>query len=194
MCLFGASKTVAVQMPAELRRLGKSAGFTMMEAMVVVAIVAILAALAAPNMSQFFKARKTESAARSIGNDALFARGEAIKRNAPVLLCAGISGNCTATPLSADWQDGWRVCYDKNADGACDTGSESDPNPIVVRQAVDAAVNLSGPVSRLQFNADGTMSASAAISFSAATAQTSTFNWIVRVAASGAISSVKGGS
>jgi type IV fimbrial biogenesis protein FimT len=168
-------------------------GFTLIEAMVVVSILAILAAIATPNMSRFLQSRRTESAARNISNDALFARGEAIKRNAPVLVCAGVSGDCAATPSSADWMNGWRVCYDKDANGACDAGSDADPNPIRVRDAVNVNVTLAGPESRLQFNADGTMGASVAASFSAVTTQDSKYKWVVRLAPSGATTAVKEG-
>jgi type IV fimbrial biogenesis protein FimT len=170
------------------------AGFTLIEAMVVVSILAILAAIATPNMSRFLQSRQTESAARNISNDALFARGEAIKRNGPILLCAGISGDCAATPSSTDWMNGWRVCYDKNADGACDEGTDSDPNPIRVRDAVNVNVTLEGPASRLQFNADGTMGASVAASFSAVTTKGSQYKWVVRLAPSGAATAMKEGA
>ena len=163
-------------------------GFTLLEAMVVVGILGILAALGAPDMRRFVQARQTESAARQVGADALFARSEAIKRNAPVLLCAGLSGACAASPAPAAWAAGWRVCYDNDGNGDCDNGSASDPNPIRLVDALPASVTFSGPASRLRFNADGTLTSTVAAAFSASSGAAKQFEWSVRLAASGASS------
>ena len=163
-------------------------GFTLIEAMVVVGILAVLAALAGPDMIQFMRSREVESAAKKIGAAALFARSEAIKRNAPVLLCAGVTGVCAATPATSAWAAGWRICYDRNVDGACDTGSASDPNPIRSEGAQASNITFTGPESRLQFNADGTMTSTVAAAFAASSLAAGRFQWNVRLAASGASS------
>lgn len=163
-------------------------GFTLIEAMVVVAIIAILAAVAGPDMVQFMRARQLESAARKIGTAAQFARSEAIKRNAPILLCAGTGGVCRATPGAGDWTEGWLICYDRNADGTCDTGTPADPNPIRLEAAQSASITFTGPASRIQFNADGTMTAAVAANFAVSNPAAVNFQWNVRLAASGASS------
>jgi type IV fimbrial biogenesis protein FimT len=166
---------------------GGSRGFTLMEAMVVVAVLAILAAIAVPNMTALLEARRIEGVARQVSADALFARSEAIKRNAPVLMCAGQSGDCEATPAAADWAGGWRICLDRDDNGACDTGTNADPNPIRLQEA-QINGQVAGPTSRMRFNADGTMTASATILFTSRSTRLPGTQWAVRLANSGASS------
>ncbi len=163
-------------------------GFTLIEAMVVVGILATLVALAGPDMVQFLRAREVESTAKKIGAAALFARSEAIKRNGPVLLCAGTNGDCAATPGTNAWTAGWRICYDRDADGECDAGTNVDPNPIRVEAAQPASITFTGPASRLRFNADGTLTSTVAAAFVASSQTTRQIQWNVRLAASGASS------
>lgn len=160
-------------------------GFTAIELMAVLAIASILAALAAPNMGQFLASRKVEDLARRVGEDLAFGRSEAVKRNAAVLVCTATSGACAALPAAADWATGWRVCFDSDADGACDAGTAADANPMR-QQAAASGLSLVGPASRLRFNADGTMTASDYTEFTATSSRTPA-RWVVRIAASGAI-------
>ncbi len=163
-------------------------GFTVVELMVVVAIIAVLAAAAAPNMGQFLAAKRAEDAARRIANDLTFARSEAVKRNAPVLLCANVSGTCAAASAAADWAEGWRICHDLNADGNCDTSAPADPNPMRVQSAPLGNSSVTGPLSRLRFNADGSLTATDLTDFIVVGSGTTPARWKVRIAASGALS------
>jgi type IV fimbrial biogenesis protein FimT len=170
----------------------RAQGFTIIELMVVVAILATLAAMAAPSMSQFAAARRTEDIARRLGEDMAFGRSEAVKRNVPVLLCANTSGACAATPAAADWAQGWRVCYDLNADGACDTTAATDPNPMRAQAAVATTQSFTGPQSRVRFNPDGSLTATDLASFTVVGTGTTASRWLVRIAASGAVTVRKG--
>ena len=77
-----------------------SAGFTLVELMVTVAIVAILVSLAVPSFREMSAAQRVRSATYSIISDLTLARSEAVKRGADV----------TLTPLVANnWTSGWRV-------------------------------------------------------------------------------------
>ena len=163
--------------------------------MVVVAVVAVLSALVAPNFSTFVAARQVEAVARRYADDMALGRSEAIKRNASVLMCADASisnGSCATAPASLDWSKGWRLCYDANNDGVCDTGSSTDPNPIRTQAAVSAAVAMAGPTSRLRFNANGSVTATSFTNLEARSLTASTSNWVIRFGASGAVSVRKG--
>ena len=147
-------------------------GFTLIELMVTVAVIAVLAAIAAPSLIQFIQSSRLSATANQFQGDLQFARREAIKRNARVLVCpvSSTAGQCkTTTPFTAaDWAAGWYVCYDADSNGQCDATAANDPNPMVVRSALDATtqVTLTGPTLIVRFNADG--SAAAAATFTVA--------------------------
>ncbi len=75
------------------------AGFTLVEAMIVVAIIGIVAALGAPAMDRFFSDLRARSAARSTADALRIARAEAIRSGSPhiVYFSAAASGDPPAT-------------------------------------------------------------------------------------------------
>lgn len=83
----------------------RTAGFTLIEAVVVVALLGIVAAVAAPSFRSFIGTMNSKSAAFDLINDMTVARSEAIKRNDTTSL----------VPVSGDWTKGWRV-LDANGD------------------------------------------------------------------------------
>jgi type IV fimbrial biogenesis protein FimT len=83
---------------ARRRRCG-ARGFTLIEAIVVVALLGIVASIAAPSFRSFIGTMNSKSAAFDLINDLTVARSEAIKRNAATSLA----------PVAGDWTKGWRV-------------------------------------------------------------------------------------
>jgi type IV fimbrial biogenesis protein FimT len=77
----------------------KARGFTLIELLVVMAIMAIMAGLATPALQSFVAAQRVKTAASDFAVAAIFARSEAIKRNASVSIEAASGG----------WQNGWTV-------------------------------------------------------------------------------------
>ena len=76
----------------------RSAGFTLVELITVMAIVGILAALAGPSFSEMIVRQRLRTGAFDLVGDLLLARSEAIKRGV----------NVTVTPGST-WAKGWTV-------------------------------------------------------------------------------------
>lgn len=148
-------------------------GFTTYELMVAVAVLAVLAAVAAPSLGDFMKESRLRSVSGQLTADLNFARLEAIKRNARVLVCAKAAGTntCAATP---NWQNGWIVCYDADFNDQCDTTSASDPNPMKVAGALDANVVLTASSNFIRFNPMGSANGSVALTLKGGWPGTST--------------------
>ena len=77
----------------------RSAGFTLIEAIVVVALLGIVAGIAAPSFRSFIGTMNSKSVAFDLINDLTVARSEAIKRNATTSM----------VPVGGDWSKGWQV-------------------------------------------------------------------------------------
>jgi type IV fimbrial biogenesis protein FimT len=88
------------------RHRGREArGFTLIELMVAITILAILLAWAVPSFNNAALSSKLTGFANDLVSSTQIARSEAIKRNAPITLCA--SSNGTACATSGGWEVGW---------------------------------------------------------------------------------------
>jgi type IV fimbrial biogenesis protein FimT len=142
--MLSARKTLVRRTSGHLAR-----GFSMIEMMMGIAILAIVIKVAAPSFSDFVSKSRLTSSVSTLVADLNYARGEAIMRNAPVIVCAKVSNSssCATTPT---WQSGWVVCVDANSDNVCDTASTTVPNPIRVRNGVSSTtpITAGGAVTR----------------------------------------------
>ena len=86
--------------------LTSQAGFSLIEMLVAIAIVAILASLAAPSFNEVTLGSKLRSYANNLVASSRLARGEAVKRNTAVTMCASANGSSCA---SGGWEQGWVV-------------------------------------------------------------------------------------
>lgn len=95
-------------------------GFTVIELMIVATIAGILLAVSAPAFQDVIDRAVVNSQARTLLAAVNYTRSEAIRRNAPVTLCASTDGSdCDA----GSWSEGWLVFADNNGDADGDTGS-----------------------------------------------------------------------
>lgn len=85
----------------------RTAGFTLVELLVVLTVLAVLAAVATPSMSRIVAAQRVRAMAADLHLALVQARSEAIKRNAAV----------TLSPAGGDWNDGWVVLDPENTEG-----------------------------------------------------------------------------
>lgn len=114
-----------------------SAGFTLIEVMVTVAIVAILVGIAAPSFRDALQNARMTGLANDLMGDLNVARAEAVRRNARTYLCTSSNGTtCTGTA----WNEGWIVYIDVNNNGVQEVATEP---AVKARSAVPTGTNLS---------------------------------------------------
>jgi len=74
-------------------------GFTLIEAMVTIAVLVILLMVAAPSFRSFTEGQRIKNAASELGSALSYARSEAIARRA----------NVSVTAVSSDFANGWTI-------------------------------------------------------------------------------------
>ena len=102
----------------------KSRGFTIIEAMIVVAIFGVLLALAAPPLTDFLEDVQSRQNTNEFLSSLLLARSEAVTRNQTVSMCTADGTAPTVCNAARDWHDGWISFEDLDADGVRDVGEE----------------------------------------------------------------------
>lgn len=135
------------------------AGFTLIELMAAVAVLAVLLTLGLPSFEDFIRRLRLSGAMGDLIGDLNLARGEAIKRNARVLVCPKSAASDTCAP-NMNWTNGWIVCYDANADDIC------DPNPLRIRSRLHSTLTLNSPVMSVRFNSIGAANVAAIFTLS----------------------------
>ena len=129
----------------------RNRGFTLIEMMVTVAILAILIAAVTPSFRGLLRDNQAATQANALVTSLMLARSEAIKRNAPVVMCRSNTGTSC---VGSNWADGWIVFADANNNGAVNTGE------TIVQTAGQLAASFAlttGSASAFTYRPDGSV-------------------------------------
>lgn len=136
-------------------------GFSLQELLVGLAIFFILGGLGVPSYISYARNGQLSHATTSLFTDMYYARSEAIKRKAPVMLCRSADANATAPVCGGtanDWSTGWLVFIDIGGTaGVYDAGTDTllkvgTPPSGNVRIRSNAKAN-----SVFEYNTDGSL-------------------------------------
>ncbi|WP_312914436.1 GspH/FimT family pseudopilin [Stenotrophomonas sp.] len=124
-----------------------SSGFTLVELMVTIAVLAIIASIAAPAMQGLIRANRLTATTNELVTALQLARTEAVRRNAPVTVCASNDGLACAS--STDWAR-WIVLGRDVVSGA---------DEVVRDSASSGDLQVSGPQAGIRFRPSGLLDA-----------------------------------
>jgi len=140
-----------------------TAGFSLIELMVTLAVVAILAAIAVPSFESLMNSSARRAQLSSINGDIQFARGEALAKSRQVVVCSSSDGSTCSG--NNDWSNGWIVFTDLNTDGIPDYGTGTcditEDCLLKSKEAMNNRVNLNSAGSQLVFGPLGDLTAGA---------------------------------
>ena len=137
----------------------RSAGYTMLELLVVLGIVGVLAVIAAPSFQDSIRRNGRDSAMLDLMSSLALARSEAITQSRVVAICRSTDSAACAASTGSDWDDGWIVFTDSGTKGvvtAGDTllqvyGPGNDQAKVLLKTRLNG--NFTGDY--LRFDADG---------------------------------------
>jgi type IV fimbrial biogenesis protein FimT len=96
-------------------------GFTLIEALVVLAIIAITLQMATPSFQRFTRESRQQAQSNDFLASVRYARNQAVTRRRFVTVCASSdSSSCD----SNHWENGWIVYVDNDSDRQVDSGEQ----------------------------------------------------------------------
>ncbi len=168
-------------------------GFTIIELLVTISIGAILATMAVPSFLTMLENNRASSQVRDLISAFNLARGEAVTRGNAVSVCTSVNG--TACVAAGNWENGWIVFSDLDADGVVDGGNCNNINTddCVVRMwGATSGVDMTGGAAVITYNPDARAVAALAVTMTPNGCTTGEIRQInVNVSATGQVTSTR---
>ncbi|MBT8435460.1 MAG: GspH/FimT family protein [Gammaproteobacteria bacterium] len=111
----------------------KNSGFTLLELLITLALISVLVAVAIPSMRAFSQNDRLTTNINTMIGHLAYARSEAVKRHAQVSLCVS---NDTVGCTGGNWEDGWIIYVDADANGTYDAATVNE-DILRVQQTLD---------------------------------------------------------
>ena len=121
----------------------RSAGFTMIELMMTIAIATVVMTLAIPSFRYITNANRIASEVNGLLGDMQFARAEAIKEGQGITVCASTNG-LTCTAGDTFWHNGWIVISSVAAVGVLRVQSQFSSSDTFVSPLTTVTFNREG--------------------------------------------------
>lgn len=160
----------------KLSRCGsRSAGFTLVELIITLALVAILTMVAVPSFQNSIKNNRAATQSNELLSALSLARNESIKRNVRVTVCSSTNGATCAG--STNWANGWIVFVDSDNNGSfndngvaplCETGTDNLPSEDCLLRAFPSLKGspvLTATANFIQYSSSGAANAAAGFTF-----------------------------
>ncbi|QHS09189.1 GspH/FimT family pseudopilin [Sinimarinibacterium sp. NLF-5-8] len=121
-------------------------GFTLLEAMITIAILAVVLAIAIPSFKSLTASRAVNSQLSALAGALRLTRAEAIKHGARVSICPNMacSGN--------QWKDGWIIFLDPTGTGAVTSANVLHQQPAFSNSG---GIYFCGGKNRIAFKGNG---------------------------------------
>jgi type IV fimbrial biogenesis protein FimT len=127
----------------------QSAGFTIIEVMVTLALLGAVLAIGLPNLREFLTRGQVSTITTEFASDASRARTEAISRNSCVTMCMSSNtsnalsgGTPTCATAGQNWQAGWILFANPSCSGTQNSPVTNNSTLISVRQKGDSKFTL----------------------------------------------------
>ena len=146
--------TVPSYLPAHPRRAAAcQRGLTLIESMMAVVLLALMLGLGLPSLQTMLDSNRVAREASWLQSDLRMARAEAVRRGAPVGLCA--SSNGTACTAGATWRQGWILFSNARGDGSFDAAAGDQILRVQRAWSGSDTATTTPNADRLAFNGEG---------------------------------------
>jgi type IV fimbrial biogenesis protein FimT len=130
-------------------------GFSLVEAMVTLAVAAIVLSIGVPSFQNYIQNSRQVTGVNDLATALQLARSTAITRRVQVTVCKSSDGaTCSTGSGSGDWSQGWMIFTNPNDDSTLDPGEEL----LRVHGALPRNTTFIGNtnvVNRISFSAQG---------------------------------------